>query len=62
LGSYAGGQSEVMMGQAIKKYQWKRNDIVISTKASFQSDCEQIMEDFDVNLVELGRSQRRGPG
>jgi hypothetical protein len=50
------------MGQAIKKYQWKRNDIVISTKVSFQSDCEQIMEDFDVNLVELGRSQRRGPG
>jgi aryl-alcohol dehydrogenase-like predicted oxidoreductase len=49
------------MGQAIKKYQWKRNDIVISTKVSFQSDCEQI-KNFDVNLVELGRSQRRGPG
>lgn len=30
--SYAGGQSEVIMGQAIKKYMWKRNDIVISTK------------------------------
>ncbi len=34
--SYAGGQSEVMMGQAIKKYQWKRSDIVISTKVSFR--------------------------
>jgi aryl-alcohol dehydrogenase-like predicted oxidoreductase len=45
-GSYAGGQSEVMMGQAIKKYQWKRNDIVISTKVSFRSDGEQIMEDI----------------
>jgi aryl-alcohol dehydrogenase-like predicted oxidoreductase len=31
--SYAGGQSEIMMGKAIKKYNWKRNDIVISTKA-----------------------------
>jgi len=31
--SYAGGQSEIIMGQAIKKYKWKRNDIVISTKA-----------------------------
>ena len=30
--SYAGGQSEIVMGKAIKKYQWKRNDIVISTK------------------------------
>jgi hypothetical protein len=30
--SYAGGQSEIMMGKAIKKYGWKRNDLVISTK------------------------------
>ncbi|KAL8403496.1 hypothetical protein RB594_008668 [Gaeumannomyces avenae] len=29
---YAGGQSEIVMGQAIKKFGWKRNDIVISTK------------------------------
>jgi aryl-alcohol dehydrogenase-like predicted oxidoreductase len=32
--SYAGGQSEIMMGQAIKKFNWKRNDIVVSTKVS----------------------------
>ena len=25
--SYAGGQSEVMMGKAIKKFAWKRNDL-----------------------------------
>jgi len=30
--SYAGGESEIMMGKAIKKYGWNRNDIVISTK------------------------------
>lgn len=30
--SYAGGQSEIVMGQAIKKFGWKRNDIVVSTK------------------------------
>ncbi|WYZ41846.1 hypothetical protein EsH8_V_000741 [Colletotrichum jinshuiense] len=29
---YANGESEVVMGQAIKKYGWKRNDLVISTK------------------------------
>lgn len=30
--SYADGQSEIMMGKAIKKFGWKRNDIVVSTK------------------------------
>jgi len=29
---YAEGESERVMGEAIKKYGWKRNDIVISTK------------------------------
>lgn len=29
---YAEGESEKVMGEAIKKYGWKRNDIVISTK------------------------------
>jgi len=29
---YAGGESERVMGQAIKKFGWKRNDIVVSTK------------------------------
>lgn len=31
---YAGGESERVMGQAIKKFDWKRNDLVISTKVS----------------------------
>lgn len=29
---YAEGESEIVMGEAIKKYGWKRNDLVISTK------------------------------
>lgn len=33
--SYAGGQSEVVMGQAIKKYGWNRNDIVVTTKLNW---------------------------
>ncbi|KZM19974.1 uncharacterized protein EKO05_0003388 [Ascochyta rabiei] len=33
--SYAGGQSEVVMGAAIKKNGWNRNDIVITTKLNW---------------------------
>ena len=29
---YAGGESERVMGETIKKFGWKRNDIVVSTK------------------------------
>lgn len=34
---YAEGESEKVMGEAIKKYGWKRNDIVISTKVRILS-------------------------
>ncbi|SPN97757.1 probable potassium channel beta subunit protein [Cephalotrichum gorgonifer] len=30
--AYAGGESEIVMGEAIKEFGWKRNDLVISTK------------------------------
>ncbi|KAH8170551.1 aldo/keto reductase family protein [Sarocladium implicatum] len=30
--AYAKGESEIVMGEAIKKFGWKRNDLVISTK------------------------------
>jgi voltage-dependent potassium channel beta subunit len=33
--SYAGGQSEEMMGKAFKKFGWKRNDLVVSTKLNW---------------------------
>ncbi|KAJ9262277.1 hypothetical protein DTO195F2_3664 [Paecilomyces variotii] len=29
---YSGGEAEVVLGQAIKRYGWKQNDLVISTK------------------------------
>ncbi|MCJ1482169.1 hypothetical protein MMC06_002331 [Schaereria dolodes] len=32
---YAGGESEKVMGEAIKKFGWKRNDLVISTKINW---------------------------
>lgn len=32
---YAGGESEKVMGEAIKKFGWKRNDIVVSTKINW---------------------------
>ncbi|EMC92441.1 hypothetical protein BAUCODRAFT_151832 [Baudoinia panamericana UAMH 10762] len=34
---YAGGESERVMGACIKKYGWKRNDYVISTKINWGS-------------------------
>lgn len=34
---YAKGESEIVMGEAIKKYGWKRNDLVISTKVGNQT-------------------------
>ena len=35
--AYAGGKSEEVMGEAIKKFGWKRNDLVISTKINWGS-------------------------
>ena len=31
---YAGGESEIVMGEAIKEFGWNRNDLVVSTKVS----------------------------
>jgi voltage-dependent potassium channel beta subunit len=36
--AYAGGKSEEVMGEAIKKFGWKRNDLVISTKIYWGSE------------------------
>jgi aryl-alcohol dehydrogenase-like predicted oxidoreductase len=44
---YAGGESEKAMGAAIKKFGWKRNDLVISTKVSQISiDLSQHILDY----------------
>lgn len=38
---YSGGQSEIVLGEAIKKFGWKQNDLVISTKVhSLHFDSE----------------------
>lgn len=36
--AYAGGQSEIMMGNIIKKAGWKRSDLVLSTKIFWGGD------------------------
>jgi aryl-alcohol dehydrogenase-like predicted oxidoreductase len=40
--SYAAGQSEIVMGRAIKKYGWNRNDLVISTKLNWGKHLLQL--------------------
>ncbi|TLD33022.1 hypothetical protein PspLS_00765 [Pyricularia sp. CBS 133598] len=41
--SYAGGKSEEAMGAAIKHFNWKRNDLVISTKLNWGGDNGEIL-------------------
>jgi voltage-dependent potassium channel beta subunit len=48
---YSGGESERVMGQAIKRYGWKRNDLVISTKINWGA----AHGDNEVNNVGLSR-------
>jgi len=62
---YSGGESERVMGQAIKKYGWKRNDIVVSTKIYWGSangevgvnngglSRKHIIEGVDLSLERL---------
>lgn len=33
---YGKGESEVVMGEAIREFGWKRNDLVISTKVRYR--------------------------
>ncbi|EFX06601.1 voltage-gated K+ channel beta subunit [Grosmannia clavigera kw1407] len=63
--TYAEGESERVMGEAIKKYGWKRNDLVVSTKiywgAAFGSNRannvglsrKHIIEGLDQSLARL---------
>lgn len=41
---YAGGQSEIVMGKAIKHFGWKQRDLVISTKVPFVTPSLFISE------------------
>ncbi|TGO79547.1 hypothetical protein BELL_0029g00130 [Botrytis elliptica] len=50
---YAGGESERVMGEAIKRFGWKRNDLVISTKIYWgQANGEKL-----VNNIGLSRKR-----
>lgn len=63
---YAEGESEKVMGEAIKKYGWKRNDLVISTKiywgGAFGTNSannvglsrKHVIEGMDQSLERLG--------
>ncbi|KAG0652586.1 Potassium voltage beta 1 [Hyphodiscus hymeniophilus] len=63
---YAGGESERIMGEAIKKYGWKRNDLVVSTKINWGkangenvvNNCglsrKHIIEGVNASLERLG--------
>ncbi|KZF21353.1 voltage-gated potassium channel subunit beta [Xylona heveae TC161] len=42
-GSYSNGQSEIVVGQAIKKFGWKRSDLVISTKINYGAVNGEIL-------------------
>ncbi|HEU4743988.1 MAG TPA: aldo/keto reductase [Anaerolineales bacterium] len=58
---YAGGKSESMMGEVIKKAGWKRSDLVISTKIFWGGDGpndrglsrKHILEGIDASLTRL---------
>src|SRR6266487_159002 len=59
---YAGGRSEIDMGNAIKSLQWKRSDYVISTKIYWGGkgpndrglSRKHIIEGLDASLKRLG--------
>lgn len=40
--AYAKGQSEVVMGEAIKELGWKRSDVVLSTKIFWVSSAVML--------------------
>ena len=54
---YQDGASEKIMGEAIKKFGWKRNDLVISSKVILHSSLTTtnvVMTDTASTLDQLG--------
>ncbi len=51
---HADGESEVVMGQAIKEFGWKRNDLVISTKVFIQIFLVSLAPGQDHGMQEGG--------
>jgi aryl-alcohol dehydrogenase-like predicted oxidoreductase len=61
---YSNGESEIAMGEAIKKFGWKRNDLVVSTKVNDHTCALDALLDNDTKkllIALLGRSIRRQP-
>ncbi|PKX93606.1 putative voltage-gated K+ channel beta subunit (KCNAB) [Aspergillus novofumigatus IBT 16806] len=56
--SYANGQSEVVMGQAIKKFGWKRSDLVISTKVRHRPILNWGMANGEILINNHGLSRK----
>ncbi|KAI5803547.1 NADP-dependent oxidoreductase domain-containing protein [Peziza echinospora] len=52
---YAAGKSEVVMGEAIRKYGWKRPDLVISTKIYWGSAANSAHPERAQNSTGLSR-------
>ncbi|KAF3396465.1 putative voltage-gated potassium channel subunit beta [Penicillium rolfsii] len=52
--TYSGGQSEIVLGEAIKKFGWKQNDLVISTKL-YWGKANSANPDRPLNNVGLSR-------
>lgn len=50
---YAGGESEKVMGEAIKLFGWKRNDLVISTKVRVSHGRRQSSLLLSSNILKL---------
>lgn len=60
---YSNGESERIMGEAIKKFGWKRNDIVISTKVQSKQTFIIIESHLNISRLDLlGRGLWRKSG
>ncbi|KAF2196225.1 voltage-gated potassium channel subunit beta-2 [Delitschia confertaspora ATCC 74209] len=55
---YAGGESEKVMGRAIKKFGWKRNDIVVSTKIFWGSGNSAFSSGPRNKINQMGLSRK----
>lgn len=51
--SYSKGESERVMGRAIKHFGWNRNDIVVSTKVSHPRDRTSQIGSVVNNITDL---------
>ncbi|KAJ5919654.1 Potassium channel voltage-dependent beta subunit KCNAB-like protein [Penicillium verhagenii] len=53
--TYSAGQSEIVLGEAIKRFGWKQNDLVISTKIYWGAKANSANPDKPLNNNGLSR-------